>query len=306
MKLAAAFLLFCLLPDCSGRGASDITASGTIEGTDVQIGAEVAGKVVQVRVDEGSRVGAGDTLVILDDSEYMIQFRQAQANLASFESAYRLAAEGSRKEDIVQAEAAYKTAEADYLRMKDLLAQSAVTQKQYDDSYAKEVAAKQTYEKLKQGSRPEEIDNARQKRDLASAQMELLKKKVRDCTITAPSAGTITLRAVEPGELVTYGSNMLRLTYLDKVKLTIYVSEQELAGVRLGQKAKVTIDGAPDKPFSGTVTYVSSVAEFTPKNIQTKEDRTKLVFGVKIEIPNPDGVLKAGMPADASLPAAAR
>src|ERR1041384_3939616 len=132
MKLPAVFLFLSFLPACSGRNGSEITASGTIEGTDVQIGAEVAGKVLQVRVDEGSRVKAGDTLVVLDDSEYRIQLRQAEANLASFESSYRLTVEGSRKEDILQAEAAYKTAEADYGRMKDLLAQSAVTQKQYD------------------------------------------------------------------------------------------------------------------------------------------------------------------------------
>ena len=298
-------LLLCatlILIGCSGKDGSGITASGTIEGTDVNIGTEVAGKIREIRVDEGSRVSKGDTLVVIDDTEYQIQLRQAIANEASFESSYRLSAEGSRKEDIVQAEAAFKTAEADYLRMKDLLASQSITQKQYDDAYNKYVSAQQTYEKLKRGSRQEEINGARQKRDLASAQVDLLKKKIRDCSVTAPSSGTITLRAVEPGELVTVGANLLRLTYLDKVKLTIYVDEQQLAGVRLGQQATVTIDAQPKKPFSGTVTYISSVAEFTPKNVQTKEDRTKLVFGVKIEIPNTDQTLKPGMPADASIP----
>jgi HlyD family secretion protein len=278
-----------------------LTSSGTIEGTDVKISAEITGKVKQVRVDEGSRVAPGDTLIVVEDTEYRIQLRQSIANLASFESAYRLAVEGSRKEDIVQAEASFKTAEADYLRMKELLASQSVTQKQYDDSYSRYVTAQQTYEKLKRGLRPEEVENARQKRDLASAQVDLWTKKLRDCTMLAPSGGTITLRAVEPGEVVSSGMNVLRITSLDKVKLTIYVNEQELGMVRLGQAARVSIDSSPGKSFGGTVTYISPTAEFTPKNVQTKEERTKLVFGVKIEVPNPDGALKPGLPADAVL-----
>ncbi len=301
MKLLPLFILFCGLIGCSGGDDAVITASGTIEGTDVDIAAQVTGKVADVRVDEGSRVVKGDTLVTIDDADYQIQLRQAVANLEAFQSAYKLAVEGTRKEDLVQAEAAYQTAEADYRRMKDLLASQTITQKQYDDSYTRYVAAQQTYEKLKRGSRPEEIDGARQRRDLASAQVDLLRKHIHDCTVTAPSAGTITLRAVEPGEFVMPGTNLVRLTYLDKVKLTIYLNEVELARIRLGQQANVSIDGAPNKTFGGTVTYISSIAEFTPKNVQTKEDRTKLVFAVKIEIPNTDQVLKPGMPADASL-----
>src|SRR5213593_1310699 len=161
---------------CSGSGARDISASGTIEGTDVNIGAEAAGKMKELRVDEGSRVVRGDTLAIIDDAEYQIQLRQAIANLASFQASYRLAVEGSRKEDIIQAEAAYKTAEADYNRMKELLASQTITQKQYDEAYAHYVSAQQTFEKVKRGLRPEEIDAARKKRDQASAQVDLLKK----------------------------------------------------------------------------------------------------------------------------------
>ncbi|MBI3766588.1 MAG: efflux RND transporter periplasmic adaptor subunit, partial [Ignavibacteriales bacterium] len=95
--------------------------------------------------------------------------------------------------------------------------------------------------------------------------------------------------------------SMFRISRLDNVHLMIYVSEQELARVKLGQEAKVYIDAEPNKPFVGKVTFISSVAEFTPKNVQTKEDRTKLVFGVKIEVHNPDQILKPGMPADALI-----
>jgi HlyD family secretion protein len=258
-------------------------------------------------VNEGARVKPGDTLALINDEEYRLQLQQADANLASLDAAYRLALEGSRKEDVIQAEAAFTSANADYLRMKELLASATITQKQYDDAYARFVAADQTYRKAKNGLRPEEINGARARRDAAAAQVDLLKKRIRDCAVVSPAPGTLTLRAVEPGELVGMGSNIARLTYLDRVKLTIYVNEGELGRVALGESADVTIDtfGA-DKPFKGTVVYISPNAEFTPKNVQTKEERTKLVFAVKIEIENPDGALKPGLPADATLHAAGK
>jgi HlyD family secretion protein len=303
----AYWTLFLVLPallasGCSSGDKNSVEASGTIEGTDVNVGTEVAGRVQNVRVDEGSLVKQGDTLLIIDDTEYQIQLRQATANLESYEAAYRLALAGSREEDVVQAEAAYKNADADYKRMKDLLATQTITQKQYDDAYARYVAAQQTYEKLKRGLRPEEITSARTRRDYAAAQVDLLKKKVHDCSVVAPTSGTVTLKAIEPGELVTMGSNVLRITRLDPVNLMIYVNEQELGKIHLGQSAKVSIDAfGQGKTFDGTVVYISPVAEFTPKNVQTKEERTKLVFGIKIEVKNPDGSLKPGLPADARI-----
>ncbi len=304
--MRAAFSILCFLSaalaGCGGNSRDVIEASGIIEGTDITISAEVAGKILAVRVDEGSRVFTGDTLAVIDDTEYRLQLRQAEANLAAFVSAYRLAVEGSRKEDLVQAEAAYRAAESDYKRMKDLLAAASVTQKQYDDAESRFVAAEQTYRKLRAGLRPEEITGARARRDYAGAQVELLRKKVRDCVVTSPVAGTVTLRAVEPGELVTTGMNLVRLTNLETVKLTIYVNARELGSVRLGQEARVRIDGFEEgKDLTGRVAYISPTAEFTPKNVQTKEERSKLVFGVRIEIPNPEGVLKPGLPADARI-----
>lgn len=290
-----------LAAGCSNNGNGTIEASGTIEGTEINVAAEVAGRILAVPLTEGARVKPGDTLAVINPEEYRLQLKQADANLASNEAAYRLALEGSRKEDLIQAEAAYATARADHDRMKELLASATITQKQYDDAYARFVAAEQTYRKAKTGLRPEEIAAARARRDAASAQVDLLQKRIRDCAVVAPTPGTLTLRAVEPGELVGMGSNIARLTYLDRVKLMIYVPEAELGRVALGAQADVTIDTYPGKPFTGTVVYISPSAEFTPKNVQTKEERTKLVFAVKIEIDNPDGALKPGLPADAVL-----
>lgn len=134
------------------------------------------------------------------------------------------------------------------------------------------------------------------------AQADLLKKAIADCTIAAPVGGVVTRKPVEAGELVQAGATVLTISDLDRVNLMIYVTEKELGQVKLGQTAAVTIDSAPGRIFSGKVTYISSEAEFTPKNIQTKEDRAKLVFRVKVEIDNPEGVLKPGLPADAIIP----
>jgi HlyD family secretion protein len=300
IALAAGLLLF--IAGCSGNSRAVIESSGIIEGTDVTLATEVVGKVREVRVNEGTQVRAGDTLLVVDDTEYQLQLRQAEANLASFESAYQLALDGSRKEDVVQAEAAYRTAETDFQRMKDLITTQSVTQKQYDEAYARFVAAEQLYRKLKSGLRPEEINGARLRRDYATAQRDLLKKKVRDCVVISPTAGTLTLRGVEPGEFVGVGMSVLRITYLERVKLMIYVNEADIGRIALGQEATVTIDAFGDsKKFEGRVIYVSPTAEFTPKNVQTREERSKLVFGVKIEVKNPEGHLKPGLPADARI-----
>ncbi|MDH3251951.1 MAG: efflux RND transporter periplasmic adaptor subunit [Ignavibacteria bacterium] len=294
-------VLVVLFGSCANDTRGRIEASGTIEGTDVNIGVEVSGRIAQVLVDEGSRVEPDDTLAIINDIDYQLQLRQAMANEAATDAQYRLAIEGSRKEDILQAEAAFKTAAADQKRMEELLASRTITQKQYDETYARYVSAQQTYEKLVRGLRKEEILVARARRDQATAQTDMLRKKVRDCIVRAPVRGTVTLRSIEPGELVTMGAHLVRITYLDEVDLIIYVPEHQLGLIRLGQKAAVSIDTFEGRNFEGRVVYISPVAEFTPKNVQTKEERTKLVFGVKIKVPNPEGVLKPGLPADARI-----
>jgi HlyD family secretion protein len=298
--ILALFLLAPLL-GCGGNNSGAIEASGTIEGTDVHVASQVMGQVREVRVAEGSQVATGDTIVLVDATEYLLQLNQARATMRMQESAYRLAVEGSRREDIIQAEAAARTAATDYKRMEELLATQTVTQKQYDDAYARYVAADQTYQKVLAGSRAEEIAAARARTEAAEAQVELLEKKLRDCRITSPTSGTVTLRSVEPGEFVTVGREVVRVTFLERVKLTIYVNVTDLGDVHLGQQADVRIDSAPDRSFDGEVVYISPVAEFTPKNVQTKEERTKLVFAVRLEVKNPDGTLKPGLPADATL-----
>ena len=303
MKIILFVLILFVFIGCSDQNDRQIKASGTIEATEVIVSAKVGGEVLKILVNEGSRVVKGDTLAIIDKSDLEIQYEQARANVTAAEAQYKLAVLGSREEDIVQAEATLKNAEDDLRRSEELFKERSISQKQVEDVRTRYVLAKQSYDKLKRGLRPEEIESAKGKRDAAVAQLRSISKKINDTYIIAPTSGVVTQKGIEEGETILPNASVFKISYLDRVFLMIYVSEVELAKIKLNQKASVFIDGMPGKAFPGTVIYTSPIAEFTPKNIQTKDDRTKLVFGVKIEISNPEHVLKAGMPADAVIDA---
>jgi HlyD family secretion protein len=298
---------------CGSNHKGVIEASGTLEATEVKVSAKVPGQVETIRVQEGSQVQAGDTLMILDRSTLELQFKQVQSGFEVADAQYRLLLNGARSEDIRlaedalrQAEASYKNANDDYARMKELLASNTITRKQFDDAESRYTIAKaqlssagQGLAKLKNFARPEDLAAARARASQSQASADLLKKQLVDAVVVAPVAGTVTHIPVEQGELVSMGSIAASISRLDKMNLMIYVSETELGKAKLGGTADVYIDTYPDKAFAAKIVYISSIAEFTPKNVQTKEDRTKLVFGVKLEIENKEGVLKSGMPADA-------
>jgi HlyD family secretion protein len=299
--LAITLMIAIILNGCGKSDGIIITSTGTIEATDVIISAQAGGIVQHLYKEEGATVQTGDTLLVINDVDWRFQYDQAAAGYAMAEAQYRLAVNGSRTEDVAQAEANYKNAESDRKRMEELWQTKSVAEKQLDDARTRAVVAKQTLEKLKRGSRLEEVDLARARRDQAKALMASLQKKIEDCIVRAPMNSIVTKRFVEAGELVGSGAALIRLDDLSNMNITIYVSETELPKVVLGQKATVQVDAFPNRMFEGRVVYISQVAEFTPKNIQTKDERTKLVFGVKVKVPNTDGTLKAGIPVDVTL-----
>ena len=318
MRVRILFLCLAVLAgfSCAGNGAKDIIrASGTIEAIEVNVASKVAGELLELDVREGTRVKPGDKLAVVDHATLDIQLRQAEAGVRLAEAQLALLVKGARAEDIRQAEAALKQAEAfltvaedDARRMRELAKTGSVTPKQRDDAEARLTvaaaqrnAAAEALNKVRTLARPEEVRAAEARLAQAVAAADLLKKMIADCTITAPAGGIVTHKAVEAGELVTAGATVVTLVELDSVYVMIYVTEKELGRVRLGDAAEVNIDAFPDKAFAGTITYISPEAEFTPKNVQTKEDRVKLVFGVKVEIENREGLLKPGLPADAVI-----
>lgn len=307
-----------LLVSCSGNGnGSFIEESGTIETTDVVLSSQSAGKIIKLFHDEGSSVNKGDTLIIIDHELFDLQLKQAEAGRDIAKAQLDLMLKGARKEDIAQArelfsqaEANLKVAETDKQRIENLLKGGAVTQKQFEDAslrfdvvQSQYNSARQNLMKMENIARPEEIVQAKANLEKAGASIGLLKKNIKDCFVISPINGSVVKRFVEEGETVSMMSSMIKIADLSKVEVVVYVSEKDLPKIKLNQQAEVFADGMPDKAFEGKVIFISPESEFTPKNIQTKEERTKQVFAVKLEIENKTGELKTGLPVDVKIKA---
>ncbi len=306
-------VLILLFVGCGDNGKKSIEASGTIEATNVIISSKVNGEVKELKVDEGSKVNKGDTLIMIDHELLDLQLNQAFANRDQALAQYNLLKNGARSEDIKQSEEMLKQAEVnsdlaekDKARMENLFESKSITKKQYEDAIAKfDISqaqlnsAKENFKKIKNYARPEELKQAEANVRRTEAAADLYKKNIDDSYVISPISGIVVKKFIETGETVNQMSSLFKVSDLSKVELVIYVSEEELGLVKQGQKVDVTVDSFKDKIFNGTVVFISPEAEFTPKNIQTKDERTKLVFAIKIKIDNPNFELKSGMPADA-------
>lgn len=309
-------LTVALIAGCGTKqNPNEITASGTIEATDVNVAAKVPAQIVTLYIDDGSPVDSGSLIAVQDHSTLEIQLREAQSAVDQARAQLKLTTEGARQEDVVsaeqgvtQAETNRKLAADDLERIRNLEAGGAATKQQLEDAEAKYRVAQSQLDQAEAGlektrhlARPEDITAATARVDQLVAARDAVQKQIDDTYITSPLNGSVTHKVAEQGELVASGATVATVTDLSSVYLMIYVTEEELPRVKLGDKADVTVDGLSNKTFAGTVTYISPEAEFTPKDIQTKDDRVKLVFGVKIEIPNAQGYLKKGLPADATV-----
>lgn len=313
IKYLPVFILLLILGCGNGNDKNTIEASGNIEATNVIVSSQVTGKILSLLKDEGESVNAGDTVLIIDHETLALQLKQAFASKEAAEAQLNLLKAGAREEDIKQGEEAvtqakvsFESAQKDVGRMKALFNSKSITKKQYEDAVsrlditqAQLTSAQENLKKLKNLARPEDIKQAQANVDKQVAAIDLLKKQIRDSYVQSPINGIIVKKFFEPGETVTMLSSLFKVSDLSVVSLIIYISEEELGKVKLGQTADVSSDTYPDKKYEGKITYISPEAEFTPKNIQTKDERTKLVFAVKIEVKNPKFELKPGMPADA-------
>lgn len=312
------FIFFIIISatGCSGNDNSvNISESGTIETTDIVLSAQTSGKIKKLLFDEGDKISKGDTIVIIDHSLLDIRLQQAIAAEKAAEAQYNFLKNGARKEDLfvakqnlIQAKTAFSLAKKNERRMEKLLESKSITQKQYEDvkanydiATAKYKSAKETVIKLNRFARPEELQKAQANVEQATSQAALVKQQIEDSYIASPINGIFVEKYVELGELALPATSLVKVSDLLNVELYIYVSETDMGKIKTGDKVEVTVDSFPNKIFKGKVVFISSEAEFTPKNIQTKEERTKLVFKVKIKVPNPDFELKSGMPADAVI-----
>jgi HlyD family secretion protein len=300
---------------CRSRQDDRIKLSGNIEVIQVEASFRVAGKVLERPVDEGQAVQAGQLLARLDarDLEQQVAIRQADA--ATAQAALNAALAGSRKEEIAASKAALEQAQADLRRLepdeariRDLYQKGILSVRDYEASRAsleasrgKVQQADQQYTLVRKGPRKEDIDQARARFEQARQALELARTQLGYATLMAPSAGVILSKNVEPMEYVSPGTAVVTMANLDQVWLRAYVEEADLGRVKVGQKAYVTTDSFPGKRYEGRVAFIASEAEFTPKAVETRKERTKLVYRIKIDIANPAMELKPGMPADAEI-----
>jgi len=182
-----------------------------------------------------------------------------------------------------------------------LQAQVDAAESHYRIASAAVVVAQALVDGMKMGATPQQIAAAEAQADVARAALEALKVQLAKFALKAPMSGLVLERPVHAGEVALPGAPLLTVADLDNLTLTLYVPETDLGKIRLGERVSVTVDAYPGRVFTGTITTVASEAEFTPKNVQTREERVNMVFAVKVRLPNPDHVLKPGMPADAVI-----
>lgn len=300
--------------------------SGTIEATTSELAFQVGGRIVNIHVDEGQGVEKGQLIAELDMSEYQARYEQAQANLNRVQQNIR------KLETVLKMyrgtlPAQVARAEAGVLRAKAVLEEAQRNKKRYDNLFRENIVSQSEWEAVKLNYETartrlseeeallkqarsnlrnievtkKEVELARAELMAAKANLDFAGIQLRHTGLFAPFSGIITSRNVEIGEVVTPNREVLTLSDLSTVKLKIYIDETEIGKVKPGQKVEVKIDTFPGKIYTGRVSFISHEAEFTPKTIQTHRERVKLVYLVKVSIPNPDLELKTGMPADAWL-----
>lgn len=307
-------LLYLFTRDKEG-GNTFIKVSGNIETTEVDVGFKIAGRIVSISVQEGDWIEKGKVLAKLDDEDLRQRLELARATLRSAQARLKKLLAGSRPEELGEAEATLNQAKFDlenkqahYERIKLLFEKGVIPKETLDNAEAGFKIAKaslqrvmENYKLVKEGPRSEDIEDARAQVEQAQASLKLAETQLSYTVLYSPISGTVLVKSGEMGEVVNPGTSILTLANIENVWLKAYIPETELSKVKWGQEVMVTTDLQPQKTYKGKISFISSQAEFTPKQIQTEKERVTLVYRIKIDIPNPDRELKPGMPADGKI-----
>ena len=296
-----------------GAHAGDLVLSGNIEVTDAQLGFKVAGRVVERLVSEGDNVKAGQLVARLDDAEQKEQVDLRRAELAGAEAALAELEAGSRPQEIAASAATLRSAEVDrdrarldFTRQQELRGKEAISDREFEGAQAQlkvaEARASEAAERTKlvqEGPRVETIHQARARLDQARAAVALAETQLENTRLLSPLTGVVLSHNIEPGEYVSPGTPVITVADIAHTWVRAYLNQTDLGRIRHGQKVTVRTDTFPDKSYEGTISFIASEAEFTPKTVQTPKERVKLVFRIKVDVANPKDELKPGMPADA-------
>jgi HlyD family secretion protein len=311
-----AAVLWLLLGRTRESAGGDLVMPGNVDIRQVQLAFYGSERIAAVLVREGDHVRKGQLLASLDKARLEAEVADRSALAAAQRDVLRRLEAGNRPEEIRKAHADLEAAEADLKnagltsdRVFKLASQGASTAQDSDDARAsldvaraRKAAAQEADALMVLGPREEDIAAARAALEADEAQLSLAKKDLADADLVAPSDGVIENRILEPGDMASPQKPVLTLALDDPVWIRAYVAETDLPRVRPGMKAWVTTDGFPGKRYEGWVGFISPTAEFTPKSVETQEVRTKLVYQVRVFVQNPQGELRLGMPAVATLP----
>ncbi|MFQ6082320.1 MAG: HlyD family secretion protein [Candidatus Aminicenantia bacterium] len=292
-----------------------IEISGIIEAIETEIRSQIQGEIKQIFVKEGQQIKKGDLLCLLDNEKLYIKLNQVRAGLEGAKSKLKLFEKGTKKELIAMAKNQLESAEKelelakkDQQRMAKLFSQGAVSQIQKEQADLKLKVALERYESAREnyqlafrGKEKEEIEMVKAEVRNFQAHEQLLLRQIQDSEVRSPINSYLDIRHIEVGELALPGTILFSLIDLTRTYVKAYVPEKYIGRIKIGHQVEVISDSFPDKIFIGKVNYISDKAEFAPKNIQTKEERLKLVFMIKSYIENRERELKPGMPVDVKI-----
>lgn len=295
--------------------SDDLVLYGNVELRQVTLAFNGSQRIAEVLVEEGAQVRKDQVLARLETGRLAPQVARAEAQVASQQAVVDRLRHGSRPEEIAQASAHLEAAQAEaltarqhYQRQSALATRAVVSERAVDVAKAatdiadaKVEMAQKALDLLVAGSRAEEIAEAEAQLRMSQSQLELLRQEFRDAELKAPTDAIVRSRLMEPGEMATPTRPVFSLATTDPKWVRAYVSEIQLGRVRPGMRAGVTIDSFPGRILEGWIGFISPVAEFTPKTVQTEELRTSLVYEVRVFVNDPDNLLRLGMPATVRL-----
>jgi len=284
-------LLMISFSFCERNNINQITGSGTLEATEITLSSKSNGQVLDLLVKEGDEVQIGSVVAVIDTEKLILQREQIQAGLAEVNYHTLTAREG-----ITVAEEQQENIKKKFERIKILFKEGSVTQQQLDDI---EMQFDLSTTQIKTAK--SNLQAAQMKKKQIEANLKLIQSQIDDAIVTNPVSGIVINKFIEKGETVVNGLPIVTIADLSNLWIKLYVTGPELGFIKLGNKAEILVDSFPARKFEGKIIWISSKAEFTPKNVQTKEARADLVYAVKIEVPNPESLLKIGMPADIFL-----
>jgi len=284
----------------ASRRPRPLVLSGTIEARDVEVGSLLGGRIAKVLVEEGSPVAAGQPIIEFETDLIDLQIAQERARVAQARANLEKALHGPRQEEIASARALAENDERERLRQKSLFEQGVVGKQAYDAAETAARTAREALLELERGNRPEDIAAAQASLQAEERQLGFLERQKAEAFVRAPAGGVIESMDLRPGDIVAANQPVAKMLEPSQLWVRVYVPEPELGRVHVGQKAALTVDTFPHREFPAHVVEIRTQSEYTPRNIQTLDERMDQVFGVKVAI-DPGMPLRPGMAATVRL-----